>query len=224
MTETAVSSLRVMLVDDSELVRRGIKTVLTTEARPPMQIVAEAGNVEEAVQECLRAKPEIVLLDIRLPDGSGFDACRRILDKLPNTRIIMLTSYSNDNFVYEAVTAGAHGYLMKEIDPQGLVRALHDVAEGRSILDAEATGRVLRLLRGGNNNDSTPDFSVLSHQERRVLALVADGLTNKQVGERLELAENTVKNYLVSVFEKLKVKRRAHAAALYVQQSSPKKD
>lgn len=224
MTDTAASTLRVMLVDDSELVRRGIKTVLTKEANPPMQIVAEAGNVAEAIEECLRAKPDVVLLDIRLPDGSGFDVCRQILDRRPDTRVVMLTSYSNDNFIYEAVTAGAHGYLMKEIDPQGLVRALHDVAAGRSILDAEATGRVLRLLRGGTANEGAPDLSVLSHQERRVLALVADGLTNKQVGERLQLAENTVKNYLVNVFDKLKVKRRAHAAALYVQQAKQKKE
>jgi two-component system, NarL family, response regulator DevR len=225
MTETASSTLRVMLVDDSELVRRGIRTVLTTEANPPMQIVAEAGNVAEALDECLRAKPDVVLLDIRLPDGSGFEVCRQILDRRPETRVVMLTSYSNDNFIYEAVTAGAHGYLMKEIDPQGLVRALHEVASGRSILDAEATGRVLRLLRGGTaGNENTPDLSVLSHQERRVLALVADGLTNKQVGERLQLAENTVKNYLVNVFDKLKVKRRAHAAALYVQQAKPKQE
>ena len=222
MTATSIQTLSIMLVDDSELVRRGIKAVLSSETNPPMNIVAEAGTVSEAVIECLRTRPDVVLLDIRLPDGTGFDACRQILERLPDTRVVMLTSYSNDNFVYEAVTAGAHGYLMKEINPQGLVKAIHDVAAGRSILDSEATGRVLRMLRGGPA-ESASDISILSHQERRVLALVAEGLTNKEVGDRLELAENTVKNYLVNVFEKLKVKRRAQAAAMWVQQSSPPK-
>jgi two-component system response regulator DevR len=221
MTETLRSSIRVMLVDDSELVRRGIKTVLSTHTEPPMRVVCEAGNVADAVSECLKHKPDVVLLDIRLPDGSGFDACRQILQKLPETRIVVLTSYSNDNFVYEAVTAGAQGYLMKEIDPAGLVQAVQDVAAGRSILDPEATSRVLRLLRGGGSGEQSTDLSILSAQERRVLALVADGLTNKQVGEQLNLSENTVKNYLVNVFEKLQVKRRAQAAAIFVQHSNP---
>ncbi len=219
MTEISTPPLRIMLVDDSELVRRGIGTVLAAETDPPMTVVAEAGAVAHAVAECLRTKPDVVLLDIRLPDGTGFDACRQILKQLPDTRIIMLTAYSNDSYVYEAVTSGAHGYLMKEIDPRGLIRALKDVAAGRSILDAQATTRVLRMLRDRPNTEGGVDLSALSQQERRVLALVADGMTNKEVGEKLGLAENTVKNYLVNVFEKLKVKRRAHAAALFVQQN-----
>lgn len=219
MTETLRAPIRILLVDDSELVRRGIKTVLSTHSDPPMRVVAEAGNVAEAVTECVRSKPDLVLLDIRLPDGSGFEACRQILQRLPDTKVVVLTSYSNDNFVYEAVTSGAHGYLMKEIDPAGLVQAVSDVMAGRSILDPDATTRVLRLLRG-SGSDQGVDLSVLSVQERRVLALVADGLTNKQVGEQLTLSENTVKNYLVNVFEKLQVKRRAQAAAIYVQQSN----
>lgn len=222
MTEIQCTPIRVLLVDDSELVRRGIKTVLSTQSDPPIQVVGEAGDVAGAMAACLRHKPDIVLLDIRLPDGSGLDACRQILQQLPETRVVILTSYSNDNFVYEAVTAGAQGYLMKEIDPAGLAQALTDVAAGRSILDPDATSRVLRLLRGNGGPETGTDLSVLSNQERRVLALVADGLTNKQVGERLGLSENTVKNYLVNVFEKLQVKRRAHAAAIYVQQGVPK--
>lgn len=223
MTDNLPAPIRILLVDDSELVRRGIKTVLSAQTDPRMQVVGEAGNVADAVTECLRHKPDVVLLDIRLPDGSGFDACRQILQKLPETRIVVLTSYSNDNFVYEAVTSGAQGYLMKEIDPAGLVQALVDVAAGRSILDPDATTRVLRLLRGGSGAEHGADLSILSTQERRVLALVADGLTNKQVGEQLTLSENTVKNYLVNVFEKLQVKRRAQAAAIFVQQSNPHK-
>ena len=222
MTETLRAPIRILLVDDSELVRRGIKTVLSTQSDPPMRVVAAASPVAAAVTECLRSKPDLVLLDIRLPDGSGFDACRKILERLPDTKIVVLTSYSNDNFVYEAVTSGAHGYLMKEIDPAGLLQAVQDVMSGRSILDPDATTRVLRLLRG-SGSDQGVDLSVLSVQERRVLALVADGLTNKQVGEQLTLSENTVKNYLVNVFEKLQVKRRAQAAAIFVQQSQGRK-
>lgn len=188
-----------------------------------MQVVGEAGSVADAIAECQRHKPDIVLLDIRLPDGSGLDACRQIVQHHSETRVIVLTSYSNDNFVYEAVTCGAQGYLMKEIDPHGLVQAVQDVAAGRSILDPDATTRVLRLLRSGGGGEHGGDLSILSTQERRVLALVAEGLTNKQVGEQLGLSENTVKNYLVNVFEKLQVKRRAQAAAIYVQQSHPNK-
>jgi two-component system, NarL family, response regulator DevR len=221
MSELQRSPIRILLVDDSELVRRGIKSVLTLQTDPPMRVVGEAASVSSAVNECLRVKPDVVLLDIRLPDGSGFDACRQILQKLPDTRIVVLTAFSNDNFVYEAVTSGAQGYLMKEIDAAALVQALQDVASGRSILDPDATTRVLRLLRGGGGEPGT-DLSILSTQERRVLALVANGLTNKQVGEQLSLSENTVKNYLVNVFEKLQVKRRAQAAAIYVQQSGPR--
>jgi two-component system response regulator DevR len=223
MTETLTTPIRIVLVDDSELVRRGIRSVLLSHAEPKLCVVAEAGTVSTAISSCLEHKPDLVLLDIRLPDGSGFDACREILRQQPETRVVILTSYSNDNFVYEAVTAGAQGYLMKEIDPAGLVQALLDVAAGRSILDPDATSRVLRLLRTGGGQGESGDLSTLSPQERKVLALVAEGLTNKQVGEELDLSENTVKNYLINVFEKLKVKRRAQAAAIYVQQSNPKK-
>lgn len=221
MTSSVRPAARILLVDDSELVRRGIKTVLLSQANPPMCIVGEVGTVADAVSAAVREKPDIVLLDIRLPDGSGLDACRRIVAEVPTTRVVILTSYSNDNFVYEAVTAGAQGYLMKEIDPAGLVAALQDVLAGRSILDPDATSHVFRMIREGNTSEATTDLSVLSAQERRVLALVAEGMTNKQVGEKLSLSENTVKNYLMSVFEKLQVKRRAQAAAIYVQQQKP---
>jgi len=215
--------IRLLLVDDSELVRRGIKTVLAAHAaHVAIDIVGEAATAAAGLEAALRLKPDIVLLDIRLPDGSGLDICRQIITAHPATNVVILTSFSNDAYVYDAVIAGARGYLMKEIDPAGLVQALRDVAGGRSILDPDATARVLRLLREGGMNAAATDLSTLSAQERRVLALVADGLTNKQVGEQLNLSENTVKNYLVNVFEKLQVKRRAQAAALYVQQSQPR--
>jgi len=218
MSDLHRGSIRIVLVDGSELFRRGLKTVLTPQAQPPIKIVGEAAGVDVAVAECLRSKPDLVLLDVRLPDGSGFDACRRILEGRPETKIVVLTSYSDDNYVYEAVTSGACGYLMKEIPPAELIHAVRDVMAGRSILDPDAANRVLRLLRDAGSKGRV-DLAMLSVQERRVLALVAEGLTNKQVGEKLGLSENTVKNYLVNVFEKLKVKRRAQAAAIYVQQS-----
>jgi len=216
MSEINSTPIRVMLVDDSELVRRGIAAVLAS-AGPSIKVVGEAGNVATAVSECLRIKPDIVLMDIRMPDGQGFDACRQILRNQPATKVIVLTSYANDSFVYESVAAGAQGYLMKEIDPSGLIQAVRDVAAGRSILDPDTTNRVLRLLRGGAEGGA--DLGALSPQERRVLALVAEGMTNKQVGEQLSLSENTVKNYLVNVFEKLHVKRRSQAATMYVKAS-----
>lgn len=214
--------IRILLVDDSELVRCGIRTVLVAHAgERPLEIVGEAATAAAAVEAARRLHPDIVLLDIRLPDRSGLEVCGEIIREHPATHIIMLTSFSNDAYVYDAIIAGARGYLMKEIDPAGLVQALYDVAEGRSILDPDATTRVLRLLREGGGNEPSADLTTLSAQEHRVLALVADGLTNKQVGEQLTLSENTVKNYLVNVFEKLHVKRRAQAAALFVQQSKP---
>lgn len=223
MNAPSANPIRILLVEDSLLVRHGLRTVLTApDEQPPLVIVGEAGSNAEGLAACDRFKPDVVLLDIRLPDGPGFATCREIIARHPATRVIVLTSHSNDSFVYEAVTAGAHGYLMKEIDPAGLVQAVKDVASGRSILAPDVTDRVLRLLRGGPANKSAnDDLATLSNQERRVLALVAEGLTNKQVGEALTLSENTVKNYLISVFEKLNVRRRSQAAALYVQHSAP---
>ncbi|HEV8073051.1 MAG TPA: response regulator transcription factor [Opitutaceae bacterium] len=221
MTNTR-TPIRILIVDDSELVRRGIKTVLAAHSQSPLRVVGEAGTAAAAVAETARLKPDIVLLDIRLPDGSGFNACREILRSQPDTRVVVLTSVSSDNFIYEAITSGAQGYLLKEIDPAGLVQALIDVADGKSILDPDTTARVMRLVRAQSGSATSEDLASLSPQERRVLALVAEGKTNKEVGERLGLSDNTVKNYLGSVFEKLHIKRRSQAAALYVQNTPSK--
>jgi two-component system response regulator DevR len=223
MTNHTRTPIRILIVDDSELVRRGIKTVLTAHNQPPLlRVVGEAGTATAAVAETARLKPDIVLLDLRLPDGSGFEACREILRRQPDTRIVVLTSVSADNSIYEAITSGAQGYLLKEIDPAGLVQAIIDVANGKSILDPDTTARVMRLVRAQSTGATSEDLSNLSPQERRVLALVAEGKTNKEVGESLGLSDNTVKNYLGSVFEKLHIKRRSQAAALYVQNTLPK--
>lgn len=208
--------VRVMLVDDSEVVRMGLRTLLSAEST--LEIVAEAGTVAGATEICARIKPDVLLLDLRLPDGSGFDACRQVLQRVPETRVLVLTSVADDTLVDEAIRSGAHGYLLKEINGRGLVQAILDVAAGKSILDPAITARVMRVMKsGGSVRDPLAD---LSPQERRVLALIAEGRTNKEVGNDLGLSEKTVKNYLSNIFEKLHVSRRAQAAALYAQRQS----
>ncbi len=214
---TTTAAIRVLLVDDSALVRRGVRSVISSHCKDgSIEVVGEAATAAEAVTAAKRLLPDVVLLDIRLPDGSGIDACRQILRELPDTRVLVLTSFADDNLVYNAVIAGAHGYLMKEIDPAGLLEAITNAAAGKSVLTPDVTDRILRLIRD-EPAQSGGDLSLLSAQERRVLALVSDGLTNKEVGEKLNLSENTVKNYLVNVFDKLRVKRRSQAAAIYAQ-------
>ena len=208
--------LRLVLVDDSQVVRIGLRALLSTE--PRVEIVGEASSVGTAVETCLRLKPEVVLLDIRLPDGTGFDACRQILAKLPETRVLVLTSVADETLVDEAIRSGAHGYLLKEIDGRGLLQAIFDVAEGKSILDPAVTARVIQLIKSGSTA-SRDALAVLSPQERKVLALIAEGQTNKEVANQLGLAEKTVKNYLSNIFEKLHVSRRSQAAAMFVRES-----
>jgi two-component system response regulator DevR len=206
-------SLKLLLVDDSELVRMGLRALLMAEQA--IQIVGEAGNVASAVEAADKFRPDVVLMDIRLPDGTGFDACRLIQQRLPETKILFLTSVVDDHLVDEAIRSGGHGYLLKEINSRGLVQAVVDVAAGRSILDPAVTARVMKLVKsGGAGGDA---LASLSPQERRVLALIAEGKTNKEVGLDLNLSEKTVKNYLANIFDKLDVNRRSQATALYVQ-------
>jgi two-component system, NarL family, response regulator DevR len=209
--------LRILLVDDSALVRQGIRAVL--ERHPDaghIQTVGEASNVQEGISEAKRLRPDVVLLDIRLPDGYGFVACKEILRDNPATHVLVLTSFTDDTFIYEAITAGAQGYLMKEIDPAGLVDAINRVASGQSVISPDLTARMLAIVRSSSQQ---PDsiFTLLSPQEKRVLDLVVQGRTNKEIGEKMGLSENTVKNYLGNVFEKLHVRRRSQAAAIYLQ-------
>lgn len=215
MTTPSPAPIRVLLVDDSEVVRAGLRALLSGDAR--LQLIGEAGNVADAVTASARLGPDVVLLDIRLPDGTGFDACRRILQQRPDTRVLVLTSVVDENMVDEAIRAGTHGYLLKEINARGLIQAILDVAAGKSILDPAITARVLQLVRSGAGSAGA-NLSTLSTQERRVLACIAAGKTNKEAGAELGLSEKTVKNYLGNIFEKLHVTRRAQAAALYAQE------
>ena len=210
---TSTAALRLAIVDDSQVVRMGLKALLASERG--ITLVGEAGKVAEAVSMAATARPDIILLDIRLPDGTGFDACRRILQDNPQTRILFLTSIIDDQLINDAIRCGGHGYLLKEVGADDLVQAIFDVAAGKSVLDPQATARVLQLMRhrGGLADDPV---SSLSPQERRVLALIATGKTNKEVGNELGLTEKTVKNYLANIFGKLSVTRRSQAVALFV--------
>ena len=215
--------IRLLLVDDSALVRRGVRGLLEGKHRQAELVIAgEAGTVAEAITVARICKPDVILLDIRLPDGDGFEACRGILKDNPGVRVLMLTSFANDDFVHQAIVSGAHGYLMKEVEPERLIEAIVSLHHGESILGTGLVERVLDLVRAGRTGgrDASTGLGLLSAQERRVLALVAEGRTNKEIGVQLGLSDNTVKNYLVNVFDKLKVKRRSQAAALWVQSSS----
>lgn len=216
MLEDTHPPIRVILVDDSEVVRIGLRTLLREE--PSLEIIGEAASVAGANEICARLKPDVLLLDLRLPDGSGLDACRRILKTSPKTRVLVLTSVAEDTLVDEAIHAGAQGYLLKEINRRGLVQAIWDVAAGKSILDPAITARVMQLVKSGNSGRNP--LEDLSPQEDRVLALIAGGKTNKEVGIEMHLSEKTVKNYLSNIFDKLQVTRRAQAAAMYAQKRS----
>lgn len=215
MLTTKAQAIRVLLVDDHEVVRVGLRTVLGQ--TQGITVVGEASTMADAIQQAQRLKPDVILMDVRLPDGSGVDACREILGALPGTRIIFLTSYADDDSVLAAVLAGAHGYILKEIDSPALLEAILSVAKGQSILDSSVTERALRWLRGLHDLPATPGTDQLSSQEERVVALVAEGKTNKEIAVALGLSDKTVKNYLANVFQKLRITRRAQAAAFFVK-------
>lgn len=218
----ATRTISLLLVDDSELVRSGLKVLLgRPEYAARLTIVGEAFSIATAVAETERLKPDLVLLDLRLPDGSGLEACRQILFRHPNTRVLILTSVIDDNLVQEALSTGAHGYLLKEINAQGLYQSILDVAAGRFILDPAVTSHVLNLVRTGNDGKERAKLNLLSAQERRVLAFVSEGKTNKEIAGQMGLSDKTVKNYLSNIFEKLHLTRRAQAATFYTSNQIP---
>lgn len=219
MTTLKPKPVRLLLVDDHEVVRVGLKTVLAQQER--ITVVGESSTTEAAIRDAARLEPDVVLLDVRLPDGSGIDACREMLAANPHVRIIFLTSFADDDSVLAAVLAGAHGYVLKEIDSAALLRAIYFVAEGHSILDPTVTERALRWLRGeGTGAALPPETEPLSAQEERVLALVTEGKTNKEIAAALNVSDKTVKNYLANVFQKLRITRRSQAAAFFAKRQS----
>jgi DNA-binding NarL/FixJ family response regulator len=199
---------RVFLLDDHEIVRRGIRELL--EAEDDLVVVGEAGTAEEAYGRIPATSPDVAVLDVRLPDGDGVEVCREIRSKHPEIACIMLTSFSDDEAVYSAIMAGAAGYVLKQVRGSDLVDGIRRVAAGESLLDPSITTRVLDRLR---HQDDEDELAVLSPQERRILELIAEGLTNRQIGERMFLAEKTVKNYVSNLFSKLGMSRRTEAAA-----------
>lgn len=213
MAKPIANPIRLLIVDDHEMVRIGLRTLFGK--TKTIQAVGETGSAADAFAEAVRLKPDVVLMDLRLPDGSGVDACREIRASCAATKVLFLTSYSEDDAVLSSVIAGASGYLLKEIDGAALVRAIESVAAGQSILDTAVTNRVLDRMRDISCVDDPDKEKLLSSQEKRVLALVAEGKTNKEIAASLDLSGKTVKNYLSSIFQKLQVSRRAQAAAIF---------
>jgi len=207
--------IRLLLVDDHQVVLVGLRTVLHN--RQGITVVGEAGSRADAVRAAKRLKPDIILMDVRLPDGSGVEACRDILAKHPTMRVIFLTSFADDEFALAAVLAGAQGYVLKTIDSDLLVQSIHDVFNGQSLLTPALTQRVLIRVKAGPAQAGPVRTQSLAPQEERVLALVAEGLTNKQIGAALQLSDKTVKNYLSNMFQKLHITRRAQAATFFVK-------
>ncbi|HLY33558.1 MAG TPA: response regulator transcription factor [Jatrophihabitantaceae bacterium] len=209
LTETEPAErIRVFLLDDHELIRRGIADLLQTV--PDIEIVGEAGTASEALARMPAARPDVALLDGRLPDGSGIDVCRDIRSGHPEIRCVILTSYDDNDALFAAVMAGAAGYLLKEIKGNSLIDAVRQVAAGKSLLDPSVTERLLTRLREGEPHDER--LASLTEREREILNLIADGLTNRQIAQQLFLAEKTVKNYVSALLTKLGMERRTQAA------------
>ncbi|MBP2065948.1 response regulator [Streptomyces iranensis] len=203
--------IRIFLVDDHEVVRRGVRDLLAGE--PDMEVVGEAGTAADALARIPATRPDVAVLDIRLPDRSGVEVCREIRARHETVRCMMLTSFADDEALFDAIIAGASGYVLKDIRGDELLAAVRDVAAGRSLLDPVATARVLERLRGQTAAQPDDQLAALTEQERRILLLIGEGLTNRAIGERLHLAEKTIKNYVSSLLSKLGMERRSQAAA-----------
>lgn len=207
--------IRVMLVDDHEVVRQGLRTLL--ESEDDLEVVVEAGTAEEAVARARTFEPDVVVMDVRLPDGNGVEACREIRAKLPDTQVLMLTSFSDDQALFDSIMAGAAGFVLKQVRGQELTDSVRRVGRGESILDPSVTERVLQRIR---HPEETTDerLARLTPTEQRILDMIADGLTNREIAESIHLAEKTVKNYVSGILSKLEVGRRVEAAAYLAEQ------
>lgn len=213
-----MDQIRVFLLDDHELVRRGLADLLGVES--DLEVVGEANSVAEAMVRIPATQPDVAVLDVRLPDGSGVEVCRDIRSQMPDVKCLMLTSFSDDEALFDAIMAGASGYVLKEIRGHDLVDAIRQVAAGKSLLDPSLTQKVLERLRRGSEEDER--LAALSDQERRILELIGEGLTNRQIGEQMHLAEKTVKNYVSSLLAKLGMERRTQAAAFVARLDAEK--
>ena len=203
------AKITVFLLDDHEIVRRGVRDLINAE--PGITVIGEAATATSALARIPALKPDVAVLDIRLPDGDGVTVCREIRSKMPQLACLMLTSFSDDEALFDAIMAGAAGYVLKQIRGTDLIGAIRAVASGQSLLDPEAASRVMRRMR--DQAAAADPLASLTDQERRILALIGEGLTNRQIGDRLFLAEKTVKNYISALFAKLGMQRRSQAAA-----------
>jgi len=206
---------RILLVDDHEVVRLGLKSLL--DHHPQFEVIGEAGTAKEAIELVGRIKPDIVLMDIRLPGISGIEACEEIIHNFPETRVVMLTSYAEDEMLFSAIRAGASGYVLKQIGGDDLIHALEAVGRGEALLDPAVTQRVFQEVRRAVKEEEASAFVNLSQQERHVLLLVSEGKTNREIAKALFLGEGTVRNYVSSILSKLGVSNRAEAAAYAVE-------
>jgi DNA-binding NarL/FixJ family response regulator len=207
--------LRIIIVDDHEVVRLGLRTLL--EHHPNFTVVGEAATVKEAVQKSLLIRPDVVVMDIRLLGGSGIDACQKIVEQAPEIKVIMLTSYAEDEMLFDAIAAGACGYVLKQIGSDDLIRAVEAVGRGEALLDPALTQRVFARVREAARKEHEEAFATLTDQELRVLSQVAEGKTNREIAETLFLGEGTVRNYVSSILRKLELTNRAEAAAYAVE-------
>ncbi|MGB8213094.1 MAG: response regulator transcription factor [Anaerolineales bacterium] len=206
---------RILLVDDHEVVRLGLKSLL--ERHPQFEIIGEAASAREALEQVANGHPDVVVMDIRLPGTSGIEACEEITSRFPETRVLMLTSYAEDEMLFSAIRAGASGYILKQIGGEELVRALEAVARGEALLDPAVTQRVFQEVRRAVKEEEASAFAHLSQQEKHVLLLVSEGKTNREIAKALFLGEGTVRNYVSSILSKLGVSNRAEAAAYAVE-------
>lgn len=206
---------RILLVDDHEVVRLGLRTLL--EKNPNFEVVAEAATAREAVEKTKTHKPDVIVMDIRLKGGSGIEATQEITEKYPDTRVIMLTSYAEDEMLFSAIRAGAAGYVLKQIGGDDLIDAIEAVGRGEALLDPAVTQRVFQEVRKAAREEEASAFADLTQQEMHVLQLVSEGRTNRQIAELLFLGEGTVRNYVSSILSKLNVRNRAEAAAYAVE-------
>ncbi len=211
--------IKVLIVDDHEVVRMGLRSLLNRESS--VEVVGEAGSAADAVTWAKRCRPDVVIMDVRLPDRSGVEACREIRAFNPKIQVIMLTSYADDEAVLSSVVAGAAGYFLKQVRGRELVRAIQTVATGHSLLDPSVTQTVLDRMKRLALGQDFHEITSLSAQERKILRLVAEGKTNKEIANALHLSDKTVKNYLSNIFSKLNLSRRAEAAAYFVRHRLP---
>lgn len=215
MDGTQPAKQRILLVDDHEIVRLGLKALL--ERHPNFEVVAEASTAREAIEKVETLNPDVVVMDIRLPGGSGIEACEEITERFPHSKVIMLTSYAEDEMLFSAIRAGAAGYVLKQIGGEDLMRAIEAVGRGEALLDPAVTQRIFQEVRKAAKEEEASAFAALTQQEKHVLLLVSEGKTNREIAKALFLGEGTVRNYVSSILSKLGVSNRAEAAAYAVE-------